>query len=157
MIALQTYAHHIEQPPRQASGVRIAPKGNWVLGAERQVTVFIALPEHFPEKRPWKAALTLHFPWDSFRLTSAQKKELQALPKNQAYQVLGYASHPGPDSYNYRLGLERAQAVAHLLEQTGVSTSVRVLSWGNAFASTNPAKYAQDQKAVVAKSGPALP
>lgn len=157
MIALQTYAHHIEQPAYHRSGVEVAAKGNWELGSAREVTIFAALPIPVGGSFKWKRVLTLYFPWDSAVLTEKQKQEIQKLPKDSQFQVLGYASRPGSDTLNYRLGLERAKAVAHVLETAGVSAPVRVLSWGNAFSSANPAKYPQDQKAVVEKTNSANP
>lgn len=157
MIAMQTFAHHMGQPAHYSRGVQVAPKSNWVLGGPRQVTVFIALPMPVSGQSDWKAVLTLHFPWNEATLTQKQEQELRLLPKNADYRVLGYASRPGSAPYNYRLGLQRAQAVAQVLEQAGTKVPVRVLSWGNVFSSSNPAEYAQDQKAVVAQADSALP
>jgi outer membrane protein OmpA-like peptidoglycan-associated protein len=157
MIALQTYAHHIEQPAYRRTGIEVAPKSNWELGSPREVTVFAALPIPMGTGFRWKPVLTLYFPWDSAVLTEKQKQEILALPKASHFQVLGYASRPGSDTLNYRLGLERAQAVARVLEAAGVATPVRVLSWGNAFSSSNPAQYPRDQKAVVDQARPAHP
>lgn len=148
MIALQTYAHHIDTPAYSSgNGVQVSASDNWVLGAPREVTIFIVEPEHFGSR--WKRSLTLHFPFNSDQLTSKQIKEIEALPASAHYRIVGSASYPGSDRYNYQLGLRRSQAVARVLKTEHNKAVIALVSWGNAFASPNKSRFPMDQKAVV--------
>lgn len=152
MIAQITYAHHVEIPTHSSgNGVKVSRTDNWVLGAAQAVTVFIVEPEKFGTE--WKKALTIYFPYGSAKLTEKQIGEIAKLPESAHYRVVGYASYPGSDKFNYELGLNRSKAVASVLKTDHTKTSVLLLSWGSAFASPNPKKYAADQKAVVQVPG----
>lgn len=152
MIAQITYAHHIDVPGHPSgNGVNVSRSDNWVLGAAQAVTVFIAEPESFGTE--WKPAMTLYFPFDSAKLTAEQIQKINSLPRSAHYRVVGSASYPGSDRYNYELGLHRSQAVAGLLRKAHTKVSVMVVSLGNAFASPQKDQFSKDQKAVVETPG----
>ncbi len=148
MIAQITYAHHIDMPGHSSgNGIEVRRSDNWILGAAQAVTVFIVEPESFGTE--WKRALTLYFPFNSAKLTAAQIREIGNLPPSAHYRIVGSASYPGSDRYNYDLGLHRSQAVAALLKKAHARISVMVVSLGNAFASPQKDQFGKDQKAVV--------
>ena len=62
--------------------------------------------------------ITVYFDFDSYRFKSEEKKKL--LKVKGSVTVTGYASPEGSDSYNLKLSLKRARAVADFLKKRGV-------------------------------------
>lgn len=52
--------------------------------------------------------------------------------KMKSITCTGYTDNQGPSSFNYQLGLDRAQAVCKLMKKSGIKASFRVVSRGEA-------------------------
>jgi len=69
-----------------------------------------------------------HFDFDRAELTAAGRAALDTwlaqAPKNQPVRVIGHADRLGPEPYNLKLSLRRAQSVRQYLTGKGVSARV---------------------------------
>jgi outer membrane protein OmpA-like peptidoglycan-associated protein len=65
-----------------------------------------------------------HFDFDSAKLTNAGRAVLDAwlaeAPKDKTVRVIGHADRLGPEPYNLKLSLRRAEAVKHYLVGKGI-------------------------------------
>jgi OOP family OmpA-OmpF porin len=72
-----------------------------------------------------------HFAFDSAKLTPAMEaslgdlvKKLQATPGSESVNLVGHTDSTGPDAYNMKLSIRRAEAVADFLVSHGISREV---------------------------------
>lgn len=93
-------------------------------------------PNWYPTSTPLKLR-TIHFAWNSAIINPVWDRELDNLatglkthPRAVA-TLIGFTDSTGSPGYNYRLGMQRAMAVAHYLTAEGVSMSqIRVMTAG---------------------------
>lgn len=103
------------------------------------------------------------FAYDSSSLRSEGREPLQALAeclqtgplRGKAIQLVGRTDPRGPEDYNYRLGMARANAVAAHLRNLGVpDTALAATSRGKLDASgTDESSWAHDRRVDVTLSG----
>jgi OOP family OmpA-OmpF porin len=70
--------------------------------------------------------MIVYFDWDSAVPTAEASATVSLIVENSAicgwnaFSVVGHTDASGPDSYNYPLSLQRAQAIARMLESAGI-------------------------------------
>ncbi len=163
MIALETYAHHVERPALvSVAGVRVAEADNWVLGGPIRITPV-------KQVRPTEQGLpgnkkgdtrglsdlgtkvtTVLFSFGSSTVSAAYARDLERLPHQGKYVVVGEASEPGSSTYNMILSAQRAAHVREIMVHATDKVSAPI-ALGATFASQQPSQYAKDQNVTVYK------
>ncbi|ANA41756.1 hypothetical protein A2G06_16575 (plasmid) [Geobacter anodireducens] len=78
------------------------------------------LPEVSPPER--KILGIIRFPFDSYVLSTATKRQLDGLDlSNKLVRLEGYTCSIGPENYNLKLSQRRARSVSKYLKSKGVS------------------------------------
>jgi outer membrane protein OmpA-like peptidoglycan-associated protein len=166
MIALHTFAEHIDRPAIIRTQILEASSDNWMLlPVAKEVT---PVEQVFPETKTtvvdtarlsgkelilhgnvYREVAIVYFPLGSYQLSPADFRKLMALPKGQ-YAVVGFASHIGGYTLNLHLASNRAEVVGEYLKSLG-DPAPGLASMGSLATTANPDTYPVDQKAVVYK------
>lgn len=115
--------------PRQAIEIApgSAPGEPFVMGEEQVRDVVGPALQALPQP---PAQFVLYFKWDSAKLTGESQARIRDVVRairertSTDVSVVGHTDTVGDKPYNYRLSLERARAVAALLEEKGVARSI---------------------------------
>lgn len=98
------------------------------------------------------------FKFDSDRLDQDAKDRLQRIAscvstgraKGKNLMIVGYTDPQGPDEYNRRLGMSRAEAVERYLRTLGVKSSrVELISKGEAGATREPMAWPLERRVTI--------
>jgi len=131
-----------QSPPAQLQGVPAAnrlaveqPHGSETGAAPEARVATRAAAAEVPEP----ADKLVHFHFDSSLVDPGErdilKRQIEYLAHHPQLSVIleGYADERGPDDYNFKLGLQRAQSVSLVLEQNGIQKNrIRLVSYGEA-------------------------
>lgn len=124
------------------------------MGAKEDSGDAVPVPVEKPVARP----VTIHFAFNSAALSAEAERMLGAFaastsPSGRTISVVGHTDSAGPDAYNDRLSLSRADAVARYLGGAGISAARLRISGagerGQARTTADNVPEAANRRAVV--------
>jgi len=127
-------------------------------GAKEDGGHAVPVPIAQPAAQPPAQPVTIHFAFNSAALSPEAAQMLDAFaastsPGGRAISIVGHTDSAGPDAYNDRLSLSRADAVSRYLGRAGIATSRLRISGagerGQALTTADNVPEAANRRAVV--------